>query len=762
MYFTKFPHPANFAYATEFDAASGRCRIDGEEIGVRFQAYEGQIFHLELDRPHGERGVKLLELNRPGPLQEAAQVSLGNDLSLSVEGVLEGLGFGVCGPAWMAKFRTSDEHRFFGLGEKTFGRLEVGKLRTKFWNVDAWADFHWAQWGGHPSDPYYFSLPYLIVERGGAFVGILIENPCAPFFDTGANALIHTNDAGEPLILAGAEDGVPSLWVIVGTSLAELTEKIQRLVGVTPRPPLWAIGFHQSRWGYAGESHLRELDAQFEKHGIPCDGLWLDIDYMRGFRVFTYSDEAFPNGVSAALQAVRGNRRRVVPIIDPGVKFEPGYEVYESGRKAKAFCQNPQGREYIGMVWPGQTVFPDFSQESAREWWSGYAKCFFDEGFDGAWLDMNDPSTGAVDPMGMLFQGGKLPHIHFHNQYALGMQMATHAGLRRSRPDSRPFLLSRSGWIGTSRYAAIWTGDNVANRFYLKGSIPTAVNMNLSGLPFCGPDIGGFGGDTTPDLFQDWIKACFLFPFFRNHSSLGTRQQEPWALGKETLEVSRRYIRLRYRLLPYLYNLFVAQEETGAPILRPLIHDFEGAGSLDDQFMVGSAVLQAPHLDEGQKERVVELPGQEPWFDASDGKWVKPGRRKVARAGQTTPLYFRHRSIVPMRAGEPTATTTDLREVEFHVFVQRGSASYRYVADDGETMAYREGAVTEVAITARAGKSRLDLTMEVLRDGFGPVPASFVVYGDWDVVTVNGQRARKQRTTVRLTGGSISAWRIGA
>lgn len=765
MYLTKIPHPDNFAFATSYDACAGTLRVGQEVYSAEVRRFEGHVLRIAVRKPgFWPDSLGLVDLLPPPPVETDAAFRVDADFGLSVEyqgrTVLRsapGRAFGLSGPASLFCFELGDRPRFFGMGEKTFGRLEVSGLRTKFWNVDAWADFHFAQWDSHPCDPYYFSLPYLVVERDGAYVGLLVENPCAPFFDTGSDTQIPTDDRPDAHILAGAEDGPPTLWVILGPTLPELTRKLHRLLGTTPLPPLWALGYHQSRWGYAGEDHLRDLDERFTRHDIPCDALWLDIDYMDGFRVFTHSRAAFPKGVRSVVDAVGAFGRRVVPILDPGVKLEPGNEVYDSAVAADVLCRNAAGGHFVGMVWPGRTVFPDFTMPEGRAWWAGHAERFFANGYGGAWLDMNDPSTGAVDPTGMLFRNGAAPHSYFHNQYALGMQMATYDGFRRAHPGRRPFLLSRSGWIGTSRYAAVWTGDNVSNRFHLRSCVPTALNMALSGQPFCGPDIGGFGGDTNEMLMIDWVKACCLFPFFRNHCVLGVRPQEPWTFGAGATRLLRRFIRLRYRLLPYLYNLFIDQEERGEPALRPTLYEFPDAPAESDAFFVGSWVLQAPFLGD-ESEREVRLPGRSPWFDARTGQWLRPGRHRLAKARDETPLFFRSGAIVPMWPDDPDLGGRDLRRVEFHVFLRRGSGRTVYRCDDGETFGYRRGERSSLEVLVRRRGDLVEIETRVLQDGYGPVDATFVVYGDVRRVTIGGKRTRLRLRRVRWTGReSLSA-----
>lgn len=771
MFFTKYPHRANFSFANAFDPASGEVRAGRRTFAGEVASYEGDVYHVRLasDEVWGENR-SLEPLNAPAT-SDRHRLKADDAFALSLLGkdgpLLTGK-VGVSGEASMFLFEVPEGARFYGMGEKTFGKVELSGWRTCFWNTDVWGDFHSAQFGEHPTDPPYFTTPYVVVRIGEEYVGFLLHNPYPTFMETPGtdeSRVFVEWQRTSPYLILGSQGGEPNLWVIYGPTLAEVTRKLQRLVGVTPLPPLWSLGYHQSRWGYGGHDDLMELDRQFTHHQIPCDAFWLDLDYMDGYRIFQTSEEMFPGGAQATADKLRETGRRMVPILDPGVKFEPGYRVYDDGHAKGLFCENEEGAEFVGMVWPGETVFPDFTTPEAREWWSGYVQEFAESGFGATWVDMNDPSTGPVDPNGMLFRQGQDPHAAHHNQYALGMQMATRDGLLRARPQERPFMLSRSGFIGSSRHAAIWTGDNISNRFYLKLSVTTSLGMSLSGLPFNGPDLCGFGGDVTDELAVDWFKANFLFPFCRNHASKGTRPQEPYHFPKDVMAILRRYIRLRYKLIPYLYNLFIDQEQTGDPILRPLFYHFEDAGldQIDDQFLVGDSILQAPFLGE-EKRRNAVLPGNEPWYDAASGAWLLPGTHEVRRGKESTPLFVRAGAILPMQPGTPTDNVKELRNVHLHVFLPAawsGDTTLTYRADDGISFAYQDGARSEIQVRLAAVDGHVAISVEQTANGFDAVTPTFVLHGEPRSIKINGaeQPLTKNRTT--LTGKPLDVWIAG-
>lgn len=781
MHFHKFPYPANFEFVAAINA---QLRFKTALGNYRLNVKTGQddIYHLQVTGKGWESNDSQAGLSLPAG--RAAASKNQTTLSFNADGSLQlstrdgktllashpGRFFGQKGDASVFEFVREKSDLFYGMGEKWSGLEHSGKT-TKFWNTDVWGDFHASSYrdGITAPDPVYVSVPYLIIKRGATYLGLLLDNPHTPFISTGFNLSIanqmKVKGGGGGTIHLGSEGGQPNLYLIYGPTLPALTRKLQKLVGVTPLPPAWALGYHQCRWGYQSEADLLKLDAGFRKHGIPADGLWLDIDYMNGYRVFTFDKKHFPAPLKA-MAKLNAKGRKVVPIIDPGVKFEKGYGVYERGHRAKAFCENPQGGEYVGLVWPGETVFPDYSLDSARKWWAKEVKDFSKLGIYGAWLDMNDPSTGPVENHDMLFDHGKKKHSAYHNQYALGMAMASRQGFLDAHPDSRPFTLCRSGFTGTSRYTAIWTGDNYSNYHHLKNSIATTLNLALSGIPFNGPDAGGFGGDTWPELITDWYKAGFLFPVFRNHSMINTRQQEPWAFDAKTLTVLRRFIQLRYRLRPYLYQLFAEQEKSGEAILRPLFYDFADTaalplGKIDDQFLVGPHILQAPFVVEKQAKRTVALPGKQPWFDVNTQRWIKGNQTiTVTAEANTTPLYIRDGAILPLARLKPQQSDFKSAEVDFHIFLSgNGTAAATYVFDDGSSFAYQKGKRSEVVVTAQRKGNTLTIATDALSNGFGAGKFTFSTTSDIKKVILNGKPAKPVVAQgINLGTAALPAW----
>jgi alpha-glucosidase len=730
----KIPHPSNFAFVDRVQG--GVATVPGKDGGYSLAAsledLGGDVFFLSASAPGMSRGPRLARLAFASAQKSTYGALLGaaGEFELRPSGPeagpilcgLPGGSLGVCGSEWMIRLSSSMEDRFFGMGEK-WGRLEKSGQKSQFYNTDVWADYSPDQIGRAEIDACYASIPYLIVERGGVFFGILLDTTRRAFMATnpvlsltGEDPFGTPHHAGSRLpegqLYLGATGGPLAAYFLVGPTLRELTRKLQTLVGTTPRPPLWALGHHQSRWGYGEREDLLELDRKFAKHGIPCDGLWLDIDYMDGFRVFTTDSRGLPEVDGRFDWApLEMRRRRIVPILDPGVKVDPGYRVYDQGLAQGHFCLGPTGQPYVGIVWPGEVHFPDFSQERSRNFWAAEVAQLAQKGFDAFWVDMNDPSTGPVESGSMLFDSGRQPHEAFHNEYALGMASATRSGLLQARPGQRPFVLSRSASIGMAREAAVWTGDNVSSFRHLAAALPTSINLALSGVPFNGPDVPGFGGDATDELAVRFYQAAFLFPFLRNHSVKGSRRQEPWAFDADTLRILRHYIRLRYRFLPYLYQLFVAQEQTGEPILGPSFIDGSSQPDLHqrgDQFSLGR-LMAAPVVDPVRRRELRLPPGH--WYCLRRGEWTAGGQvTEVKVPLGHTPLYVAAGTLLPI-APEKTVLAPDggapegdqlLRQFDVHVFLRRGQeAELRYVQDDGASLDYLEGAERTVTFWAK-------------------------------------------------------------
>ncbi|NJL21139.1 MAG: DUF5110 domain-containing protein, partial [Leptolyngbyaceae cyanobacterium SM1_3_5] len=486
------------------------------------------------------------------------------------------------------------------------------------------------------------------------------------------------------------------------------------LTGRMPLPPKWAIGYHQCRWSYESENEVRELAKEFRARKIPCDVIHLDIDYMRGFRVFTWSPKRFPDPAKL-INEIAQDGFKVVTIVDPGVKYEPeaDYSVVDEGLAQNYFVRTAQGKLFHGYVWPDRSVFPDFLRSDVQHWWGDCQKALTEMGVAGIWNDMNEPALNDR-PFGD--PGNKIPfpldapqgssderttHAEAHNLYGLGMAKAAYEGLLRLRPTERSFVLTRSGFAGVQRYSSVWMGDNHSLWDYLEGSLPMLCNMGLSGVAFVGCDIGGFAGNATAELFARWMQVGLLYPLMRAHSITGSERHEPWVFGDRVEQICREYIELRYRLLPYYYSLFWQAATTGAPILRPLLYEFpqdHTTYQIDDQVMLGSGLMAAPILKPEREHRAVYLP-EGTWFDWWTEERYEGKTHILAHAPiDRMPLYVRAGSIVPI---QPVMQFVDERAIDVLTLkVWPGDGEFTLYEDDGRSFAYQSGqfATTQIRV----------------------------------------------------------------
>ncbi len=505
-------------------------------------------------------------------------------------------------------------------------------------------------------------------------------------------------------------------------------EVVRRLAGCTGRielPPRWALGYHQCRFSYYPDARVRELADEFRSRGIPCDAIWIDIHYMDEYRVFTFDPERFPDP-RATNEYLHARGFKSVWILDPAIKAEPGYDVYDQGVSGGHFLTDAEGREHHERTWPGDAAFPDFTRPETRAWWAGLTERFLEQGMDGLWVDLNEPSPilplGGELPEDLQHRGGgDIPpgtHAQYHNVYGMLMAKATCEAMRAARPTRRPFVLSRSSYLGGQRYAATWTGDNVSSWKHLHWSVPMVLNLGLSGQPFSGPDIGGFSGTPSPELFAHWIGVGAFLPFCRTHNSL-RGDQEPWSFGPEVEEVAKVALRRRYRLLPYLYTLFHEAATDGLPIVRPVFFADPADTGLrgeDHAFLLGGDVLVQPQLTP----------------DASHPFALPAGfRRLFTLAGEdpaATPahpiLRIRDGAIVPVGPGGQTSDEAFDGPLTLIVSLDaNGTAEGRLYEDAGEGFAYLDG--DYLRTTYRA----------VLRDGVVTV----------EIAGEQGKRARPDR-----------------
>ncbi|HEU5348279.1 MAG TPA: TIM-barrel domain-containing protein [Ktedonobacterales bacterium] len=649
----------------------------GDTVSLRTSALQaslhlsddGRSLHLRIARPDGS------------VLMESATIGMS----------------GAGQPNWTSTLAHGE--CIYGGGERT-GRLNKRGRSMTFWTTDPLPNH------GDSTDAMYQSVPFLIGLVGGKAHGI--------YFDVNERAVADIGKTQPDTLTYMPLSADLVAYVFAGPTLGDVLRQYTALTGRVPALPRWVFGNQQSRWGYMSADEVLEIANQFRTRAIPCDAIYLDIDYMDGYRVFTWNTERFPDP-AGMIQKLGEQHMRLVTIIDPGVKVDRAYRVYQEGTAKGYFARTADGTPFEGWVWPGLSCWADFSREDVRAWWGDQHRILIEAGVAGIWNDMNEPAQAGISAPAdvSIPHGGSLPddvlhgtsgdtitHAQFHNAYGLEMGQATYEGLRRLRPDERPFVLTRAATAGSQRYAIVWNGDSASSWDNLRLAIPLNLGSGLSGFPVTGGDVGGFWQDTTAELLVRWTQLGALMPFCRNHSATGTRPQEPWAFGDPYTGVCRAALERRYQLLPYMLTLAHEATITGAPMIRPLAWIAPTHADCivcDDEFLLGNAVLAAPVMHEGATSREVLLPPGE-WFvwDSSE-LFAGDQRLTIPVTLDTIPLYVRAGTILPLAAvAQSTAGMTE-QPLTLHVYLTPGSPSARtdIWLDDDHPQAEQRGSFAQ-------------------------------------------------------------------
>lgn len=569
----------------------------------------------------------------------------------------------------------------YGFGEKT-GFINKNGSKISNWNTDVYAP--------HNKDTVelYQSIPLVLVHDASQSKGVFFDNSYRTEFDM---QTYHDK------IQIMAEGGQVNAYVLIESGLKEIIASYTNLTGKTPLPPKWALGYHQSRYSYTSQEEVKQVVQQFKDRRIPLDCVFLDIHYMDEYRVFTFDEDKFPT-YKDLIRELNREHVDVVPIVDPGVKKDVDYHVYREGMEKDYFSKYLEGKIYYGEVWPGASAFPDFFNSAVQNWWGELHRFYTELGIRGIWNDMNEPSVfneSKTMDLNVIhnLDGKKITHREGHNLYGLYMSKATFEGLQKLLGNGRPFSLTRAGYAGVQRYSAVWTGDNRSHWEHLEMSLPMIMNLGMSGVAFTGADVGGFSSDATPELLIRWTQVGAFLPYFRNHSVQDSIYQEPWAFGEETLASVKKYIELRYRFMPYLYTLFQDAEQTGLPIVRPLVMEYPNdpeTFQCSDEFLLGSQVLVAPILRPGQSHRSVYLP-EGTWFDFWTQRQYEGGKYHLIQADlDKLPIFIKSGTILPL--GTPVQNTKEVQDVELQVYLsgEKKAVGHLY-EDDGYTYDYQQG-----------------------------------------------------------------------
>ena len=611
------------------------------------------------------------------------------------------------------KKRDENEH-FFGLGDKPGPLDRTGQAFT-LWNTDA---FGWQE----STDPIYKSIPFFMGEREGRYYGVLFDNTWRTFFDFGRER--------DDEYSFGSQGGPVDYYFLYGPEPREVMAGYAWLTGPAPLPPLWSFGFQQSRYSYSPESQLMDVAARLRKDRIPADALWLDIDFQKDNKPFTVDPECFPRFPEMVSQLAKEHFHLVV-IADLHIAQKPdsGYAPYDSGVAGDHFVKNPDGTTYVGPVWPGPSVFPDFTRLQTREWFGTLYKDFVKDGVSGFWDDMNEPAvfrypskTMPLDVQHRIDEPGfakrTMSHREAHNIFGMQNSRATYDGVLTLRPNERPYVMTRATYAGGQRYAVTWTGDNSSTWNHLRMTIPQLMNLGLSGFSFAGADVGGFAGSPPADLLTKWLEVAAFQPIDRDHSAKGTRLHEPWVDGPEHEAMRKRYIEERYRLLPYIYTVAEETARNGMPMMRPLFMEFPHAvadGSPLDpagaEFLLGPDLLIAPNPSP-EEVAPYELhlpPGS--WYDYWTGQRAGVAAKAQARDAEVrdallqsqqimltpelanVPVYVRGGAILPMQ--ELVQSTEEMPRGPLTLRIYLPSPGERcegsIYGDDGHSLNYRNG-----------------------------------------------------------------------
>lgn len=566
-----------------------------------------------------------------------------------------------------------------GLGQRAFP-LSLRDKRLELWNYDARSYYP-------GDDPLYLSIPFYLGHRPGLNYGI--------FWDSPARAWIDMDSDNNGLLTYQSESRPAVIYLITAPDPQLVVQRFAQLTGTMELPPLWALGYHQTRWSYKDEAHYRAIAKRMRAENIPCDALHFDIDYMDGFRVFTWDYDKFPDP-HQLLTDLSKDGFKSVAIVDPGIKVDAHYPAYQEAKEKGLFLTDPSGEIVTDEAWAGISAFPDFTRKTTRDWWADQISAFAKVGFMGIWNDMNEPSTfqesrSLPDDTVHHWEGEGNTHSGGGNGvYGMQMARATRDGLIDAYPDNRPFVMSRAGYAGLQRFSTTWNGDSRATWEHLRITIPQMLNLGMSGVPFTGSDAGGFRGDPDAELYLRWMQLASMTPLFRTHSSRTSKERNPWSYGTKSTDRIREIIERRYRLMPYFYTLLQRACADGTPLTRPMFFEHPEDPDyqrLDDQFMLGDQMLVAPILEQGARSKSVVLPVGD-WYRYEKNPLLEGGRTITDPVGMGLPLFVRAGSVVPhWPVRQSTAEPVDALSLAIYA----GSAVSQLYEDAGDGYGYRAG-----------------------------------------------------------------------
>jgi len=595
----------------------------------------------------------------------------------------------------------NDEVGFYGLGEK-YGHLNFLARDTANFNTDVLAvsPIHTST-----QREYHTSIPFYIGLRKDLVYGVYYDNTYKTYFD------FNKNQEG---VLFKADGGYLDYYLITGKNVDTVVKRYSKITGKMPLPRRDFLGYQQCRWSYQTKEELMSVARRMHKEKIPCDVFYLDIDYMDDYKVFTTDKKDFKD-FSSMIKELNEMGYKLVTIIDPGVKRETGYKVYDEGMAKDYFIKNSQGEVYVGEVWPGDSVFPDFTRKEVRNWWGDLHKVLVDAGVSGIWNDMNEIAdfstknkTLPLDAYHIDDSGTKRYQKEIHNIYGHLEDISTYNALKKMQ-NTRPFVLTRSAFAGTQRYAALWTGDNASIWEHLENAIPMMINLSLSGFNFIGADMGGFLENSNGELLTRWVQFGMFTPLFRNHCALDFINQEPWCFGEDYLKIIKKFIKMRYQLVPHIYNKLYHTSQDGRSLIQPLFYkDFDDETvNIDDSFLFADQILVAPIYKPRQKKRMVYLP-KGTWHHYFNGeKFEGEKYYTLDVALDEFPMFIKAGSIIPMQENSLSLNTLP-KTLEIHVY-HGSDTTYELYFDDGMTFNYEEGEYSLVELRLTDGEVKINI-----------------------------------------------------
>jgi len=638
--------------------------------------------------------------------------------------------------------RLQEGERFIGMGEQ-LGNLDrrgsVITLRnTDYYRYD------------DPKVPMYVSIPFFMGLHHGKAYGLFFNNSYRSVFNFGAS--------NRRFASASFDGGSLDQFFIHDASVGKIIEHYTALTGRMPLPPRWSLGYQQSRCSYYPESQVKFIADTFRAKRIPIDGITLDADYLHQYQPFRINQERFPD-LRRLADTLRAMNIELTASVNPGIAIDDTYEQYRDGLKQDVFLRYADGERWVADIAPNTNHFVDFSDPRGRRWWIDNMKLYQELGIHGLWNDMNEPAIdGQAIPDNVVFDfdGQKTSALEAQNYYGMLMARAAFESAEQYGGNRRPFVLSRSGFAGIQRYAAVWSGDNQAKDEHILLGALLVNQMGLSGVPFTGPDLGGYIGDGNKDLFRRWVEVGVFAPYLRNHRGPYTAANEPWAYGEEVEAIAKAYIGFRYALMPYLYSTFYEATQTGMPIARSLAidHPFDANvynTAFQHQFLFGPGLLVNPMTSQ-ERSKSTWLPAGD-WYDLFTDERLAGGRAVSADyAGHRIPIFAKASAIIPMH-GNVQSTRDDPGPVlTVHVWNGAAPNEFVYYDDDGETLDYRKGkfrkrviAFDPVARKLTFSRAEGDFAARFRRirlvlHGFGAVRGA----------TVNGTAADVQSQVVRM------------